>query len=98
MKHKSRTSFIIFFINFSLSVGVIVSAILFEHFGVDKKNAIYLAFTQFLVAMLAPLGVYSAIKFQSDVHAYRKRNRLTLWGNLVLLSYTLGLMVYALTL
>jgi hypothetical protein len=96
MKYKTPTSLIIFIINWLLSVGVIIATIPFHQLKWDKKYLIYLGFAQSLVTMLAPLGVYSGIKFRLNIQASRKSNQLGLWGNILLLSYTVGIMIYAL--
>jgi hypothetical protein len=93
MKAKTPTSFIIFLIALSLTVGVFTAAILFDLFHWDRKKLIYLAFTQFWVAIIAPLGIYSAARYKSHQLSARRKNRLGLWGNLILFAFTATIMI-----
>ncbi len=95
MKPKTPSSFIIFLIGLSLTVVVFIAAILFHQLEWDLKKLIYLGFTQFWVAIMAPLGIYSAARYTSHQQLALRKNRLALWGNLALFTYTVTIMIYS---
>lgn len=93
MRTKVSVSFYLFIIALFISTAVIIATVLFSHYHVDKKNLIFLGAGQFLVAMFTPIGIYIGVK-----SPLKKLNKIGLWGNVLLLLYTGGLMVMALTL
>ena len=91
MTTQTSTSFILFLISLFISTCVIAATCLFSYYNVGKENLIFLGAGQFLVAMIAPIGIYIGIKTTA-----KKLNKVGLWGNVFLLFYTLSLMVMAL--
>jgi hypothetical protein len=90
MKKRLSTSFILFLIALVISAGVLLVAALFIAHNVDKKNAMYLAVVQMAILILCPLGIYIAIKTKEA-----RFNKTGLWGNVAILAYTLGIIVYS---
>jgi len=89
MKHNLKTSFVIFIIALVITALVFTIAALYPFFGWDKKNLIFLGFSQFMVAVITPIGILSG---------YKTKNKIGLWGNTVLFIFTIGIAIYALLL
>jgi len=92
MQTKPLSSQITFIIALILSVGTITAACLFNVLHWNKQHLIYLGFSQSLVAIITPIGIFAALKYKPQQLKFIKRNRFFLWGNIVLLLYTLSLM------
>jgi hypothetical protein len=95
MAGKVPTAFIIFIIALLLSTAIIIAAIFFNVFQWGTHQLIYLGLAQSVVAILTPFGIYIAYKDRSNVSKYRGMNRFALWGNAVLLLYTIYLIIFA---
>jgi membrane protease YdiL (CAAX protease family) len=97
VEKTSKTPFIIFIIAFIITATVLVIASFYPILGWDKKYLSYLAFAQMWVAILSPIGIFSAYKERKKAFSKIKK-AISLYGNIVLFIYTLGLMIYPLTL
>jgi multisubunit Na+/H+ antiporter MnhB subunit len=96
MIKKAPSSLIMFIVALLISIGVIIAALLFNLLNWNKQNLIYLGFAQMLVAIISTVGIYTGIKYRSLQKKSINLNRLGLWGNVIILTYTAVLMVMAL--
>ena len=95
MENKSTTPFVIFIIALVITVAVFSIAAFYPMLGWDRKNLIYLGFSQSLVAIITPIGVFSAYKAKNN-NSSKSKNKVSLWGNVVLFIFTISIMIYAL--
>ena len=97
MEKTPKIPFTIFIIALIITATVLVIASLYSILGWDKKYLSYLAFAQMWVAILTPIGIFSAYKRKNNTLS-KIKNAISLYGNIVLFIYTMGLMIYSLTL
>jgi hypothetical protein len=95
MKSKKPASIIVLIIVLAITIITLITSVLFSRYQVDIKYAIYLGILMIIALSLMTVGIFAGMRFKSDQHRPTNLNRIGLFGNLFMLLFTIGLMVYA---
>lgn len=87
-------AFKLFLIVFGISLGVMLTVILFSHYRVNIKYAVILPLFQIIALVFAGVGIYSGIKNVRIKNKYRILNTIGLIGNSIILLAVLAFMVW----
>lgn len=95
MTHKNPTSFKVFIGVITVTAVTFIIATFFSYYRVDPKYSMILAVMLFVAFAFTTVGIYTGVKFKTDVSRLKRLNMVGLIGNIAIFLFILGTMFFA---